>query len=52
MTDLYDGWIPVETAIADMPAAIADLHDKARAAGRDEVLPFLDKYAEIARQLA
>ena len=92
VVDLCDGWIPVETAIDDMPAAIADLHDKARAAGRDpasipisfflvhapgmgrlarykelgavrtvvraptagrdEVLPFLDKYAEIARQLA
>ena len=91
VVDLCDGWIPVETAIDDMPAAIADLHDKARAAGRDpasipisfflvhapgmgrlarytelgavrtvvraptagrdEVLPFLDKYAEIARQL-
>ena len=92
VVDLCDGWIPVETAIDDMPAAIADLHDKARAAGRDpdsipisfflvhapgmgrlerykelgavrtvvraptagrdEVLPFLDRYAEIARQLA
>lgn len=91
VVELCDGWIPVETAIDDMPAAIADLHDKARAAGRDpasipisfflvhapgmgrlaryrelgavrtvvraptagrdEVLPFLDKYAEIARQL-
>ena len=91
VVDLCDGWIPVETAIDDMPAAIADLHDKARAAGRDpasipisfflvhapgmgrlarykelgavrtvvraptagrdEVLPFLDKYADIARQL-
>lgn len=91
VVDLCDGWIPVETAIDDMPAAIADLHDKARAAGRDpasipisfflvhapgmgrlarykelgavrtvvraptagrdEVLPFLDKYAEVARQL-
>ena len=91
VVDLCDGWIPVETAIDDMPAAIADLHDKARAAGRDpasipisfflvhapgmgrlaryrelgavrtvvraptagrdEVLPFLDRYAEIARQL-
>ena len=91
VVDLCDGWIPVETAIDDMPAAIADLHNKARAAGRapasipisfflvhapgmgrlaryrelgavrtvvraptagrDEVLPFLDKYAEIARQL-
>lgn len=92
VVDLCDGWIPVETAIDDMPAAIADLHDKARAAGRDpdslpisfflvhapgmgrleryrelgavrtvvraptasrdEVLPFLDTYAEIARQFA
>jgi probable F420-dependent oxidoreductase len=92
VVDLCDGWIPVETAIDDMPAAIADLHDKARAAGRDpdsipisfflvhapgmgrlerykelgavrtvvraptagrdEVLSFLDRYAEIARQLA
>ena len=91
VVDLCDGWIPVETAIDDMPAALADLHDKARAAGRDpasipisfflvhapgmgrlerykelgavrtvvraptagreEVLPFLDKYAEVARQL-
>ncbi|MCE2488140.1 MAG: LLM class F420-dependent oxidoreductase [Desulfurellaceae bacterium] len=91
VVDLCDGWIPVETAIDDMPAAIADLHDKARAAGRDpasipisfflvhapgmgrlarykelgavrtvvraptagreEILPFLDKYAEVARQL-
>ncbi len=33
--DLCDGWIPVETVIDDMPAAIADLHDRARAAGRD-----------------
>ncbi len=91
VVDLCDGWIPVETAIADMPAAIADLHDRARAAGRapesipisfflvhapgmgrleryralgairtvvrapsagrEEVLPFLDKYAEIAHRL-
>jgi alkanesulfonate monooxygenase SsuD/methylene tetrahydromethanopterin reductase-like flavin-dependent oxidoreductase (luciferase family) len=90
--DLCDGWIPVETAIADMPASIADLHERARAAGRDpgsipisffcvhaagierleryrslgavrtvvraptagreEILPFLDRYAEIARKLA
>lgn len=91
VVDLCDGWIPVETAIADMPAAIADLHDKAReagrdpnaipisfflvhapglgrlerykelgavrtvvrapTAGRDEILPFLDNYAEIAQKL-
>ncbi len=90
--DLCDGWIPVETAIADMPASIADLHDRARAAGRTpgslpisffcvhaasmerleryralgavrtvvraptsgraEILPFLDRYADIARKLA
>ncbi len=90
--DLCDGWIPVETAIADMPASIADLHDRARAAGRtpgslpisffcvhaasmerleryrslgavrtvvraptsgrEEILPFLDRYADIARKLA
>jgi alkanesulfonate monooxygenase SsuD/methylene tetrahydromethanopterin reductase-like flavin-dependent oxidoreductase (luciferase family) len=90
--DLCDGWIPVETAIADMPASIADLHARARATGRDpgsipisffcvhaagierleryrslgavrtvvraptagreEILPFLDRYAEIARKLA
>lgn len=90
--DLCDGWIPVETAIADMSASIADLHERARAAGRDpgsipisffcvhaagmerleryrslgavrtvvraptagrdEILPFLDRYAEIARKLA
>jgi probable F420-dependent oxidoreductase len=90
--DLCDGWIPVETAIADMSASIADLHDRARAAGRapgslpisffcvhaasmerleryrslgavrtvvraptagrEEILPFLDRYADIARKLA
>lgn len=90
--DLCDGWIPVETAIADMSASIADLHERARAAGRDpgsipisffcvhaagmerleryrslgavrtvvraptagreEILPFLDRYAEIARKVA
>jgi probable F420-dependent oxidoreductase len=90
--DLCDGWIPVETAIADMPASIADLHERARAAGRtpgslpisffcvhaasmerleryrslgavrtvvraptsgrEEILPFLDRYADIARKLA
>jgi probable F420-dependent oxidoreductase len=90
--DLSDGWIPVETAIHDMKASIADLHERARVAGRDpqsipisffcvhaasrerleryrslgavrtvvraptagreEILPFLDRYAEIARELA
>lgn len=90
--DLCDGWIPVETAIADMPASIADLHERARAAGRtpgslpisffcvhaasmerleryrslgavrtvvraptsgrEGILPFLDRYADIARKLA
>jgi probable F420-dependent oxidoreductase len=92
VVDLCDGWIPVETAIRDMPAAIADLHARARAAGRDpqaipisffcvhaagmerleryrdlgavrtvvraptsgreEILPFLDRYAKIAATLA
>ena len=92
VVDLCDGWIPVETAIEDMPGAIADLHDKAHeagrdphsiplsfflvhapgmgrlerykalgavrtvvrapTAGRDEILPFLDNYAEIAQKLA
>jgi len=90
VVDLCDGWIPVETAIADMPASIKDLHERARAAGRDTksipisffcvhaagverleryrslgavrtvvraptagrdtILPFLDRYAEIARK--
>lgn len=89
--DLSDGWIPVETAVYDMKASIADLHERARAVGRDpqsipisffcvhaasmerleryrslgavrtvvrapttgreEILPFLDRYAEITRKL-
>ena len=35
VVDLCDGWIPVESVIDDMPAAIADLHERAREAGRD-----------------
>jgi len=90
VVDLCDGWIPVETAIADMPASIKDLHERAHTAGRDPksipisffcvhaasverleryrslgavrtvvraptagrdaILPFLDRYAEIARK--
>ncbi|MCZ6875147.1 MAG: LLM class F420-dependent oxidoreductase, partial [bacterium] len=34
VVDLCDGWIPIETAIADMEASIADLHERARLAGR------------------
>jgi len=92
VVELCDGWIPVETLIDDMSAAIADLHECACQAGRDPasipisffcidvpdlqrleryqelggvrtvvrlptegrevILPFLDRYAEIARKLA
>lgn len=92
VVDLCDGWIPIETAIHDMEISIADLHARARLAGRDPlaipitffcvhapgmgrlqryqslgavrtvvraptagretILPFLDHYAEVARQLA
>ncbi len=92
VVDLCDGWFPVEPLIDDMSAAIADLHECARQAGRDPasipisffcvdapdlrrlerykelggirtvvriptegrevILPFLDRYAEIARKLA
>ena len=30
-----DGWIPIEVLMKDLPPAIADLHEKAKAAGRD-----------------
>ena len=33
--DLCDGWIPPGALIPDMPAAIADLHQRAQEAGRD-----------------
>ena len=35
VVDYCDGWIPIDVLSDDMPAAIADLHEKARAAGRD-----------------
>ena len=35
VVDLCDGWIPVESMIDDMSATIADLHERAQAAGRD-----------------
>ncbi len=92
VVDLCDGWIPVETAIHNMTAALADLHKRAAVAGRDPatipisffcvhaaglerleryralgavrtvvraptagreaILPFLDRYAEITQKLA
>jgi len=33
--DYGDGWIPIDVLMDDLPAAIADLHERARAAGRD-----------------
>lgn len=35
VVDLCDGWFPVREILPDMPAAMADLRDRARAAGRD-----------------
>ena len=35
VVDYCDGWIPIGFALPDLPAAIAELHAKARAAGRD-----------------
>ena len=35
LVDLCDGWFPVREVLPDMPAATADLHERARAAGRD-----------------
>jgi len=91
VVDLCDSWFPIETLIDDMSAAIADLHEHARqagrdpasipisffcvdapdlrqlerykelggvrtvvrapTAGRDALLPFLDRYVEVARKL-
>lgn len=92
LVDLCDGWIPVESLVDDIQAAIAEVHERARQVGRDPasisisffcvhapslerlerykelggvrtvvraptegrdtILPFLDRYAEIARKLA
>jgi alkanesulfonate monooxygenase SsuD/methylene tetrahydromethanopterin reductase-like flavin-dependent oxidoreductase (luciferase family) len=34
VVDYCDGWIPIDVLLADLPAAIADLRQKAAAAGR------------------
>lgn len=92
LVDHCDGWIPVESLVDDIQAAIAEVHERARQVGRDPasiplsffcihapsverlerykglgavrtvvraptegrdaILPFLDRYAEIARKLA
>ena len=35
MVNYCDGWIPIDVLIEDLPAAIADLHHRAEASGRD-----------------
>lgn len=35
VVDYCDGWIPIDLLIDDLPAAIADLHARAKKAGRD-----------------
>ena len=34
MVEYCDGWIPIDVLLDDLPAAIADLRQKAEAAGR------------------
>jgi probable F420-dependent oxidoreductase len=35
VVDYCDGWIPIGLAVRDMPGAIKDLHEQAKAKGRD-----------------
>ena len=35
VADIADGWIPIPTLHQDLPADVADLHERLRAAGRD-----------------
>lgn len=35
VVDYCDGWFPIDVLLQDLPAAMADLRDKAKAAGRD-----------------
>lgn len=35
VVDFCEGWIPIDTMSEDLPAGIADLREKAKAAGRD-----------------
>jgi probable F420-dependent oxidoreductase len=35
VVDFCDGWFPIDVLLNDLPAAMADLRDKAKAAGRD-----------------